>query len=212
MAAKQIRITTLSAGIGLIVMVEAMVALYAHYLRISPLLLLGAIRIIEIGGLLGIILSFERNLASIGWSPSEWVQGIKKGILWSLGFGLLTGLGMALVYILGHNPVRMVQAALPVKGPELLLFFLIGGFIGPLAEELCFRGLIYTFFRRWGVAVAIVVSTALFAGLHLRHGLPVVQIVGGLLFATAYEISRNLMTPIVIHVLANLAIFSLSLL
>jgi hypothetical protein len=37
------------------------------------------------------------------------------------------------------------------------------------------------------------------------------QIVGGVLFAIAYEIEGNLMTPITIHSLGNLAIFTISL-
>jgi hypothetical protein len=34
---------------------------------------------------------------------------------------------------------------------------------------------------------------------------------GGLLFAIAYEVEGNLMTPIIIHALANLTIFTISL-
>jgi hypothetical protein len=37
------------------------------------------------------------------------------------------------------------------------------------------------------------------------------QAVGGILFAVAYEVERSLLVPITIHVLGNLAIFSLSL-
>jgi membrane protease YdiL (CAAX protease family) len=38
------------------------------------------------------------------------------------------------------------------------------------------------------------------------------QIIGGIVFALAYEASGNLLVPITIHVLGNLAIFTLSLL
>ena len=95
---------------------------------------------------------------------------------------------------------------------ELALYFVIGGFIAPVAEELCFRGILYTFFRRWGIMTAMVASTAIFVMLHTIHGLPVIQIVGGIVFAMAYETSRNLTVPITIHCLGNLAIFTLSLL
>jgi len=88
----------------------------------------------------------------------------------------------------------------------------VGGFIAPVAEELCFRGILYTYFRRWGIILALVASTIIFVVLHATHGLPVTQIVGGIVFAVAYEISHNLMVPITIHALGNLAIFSLSLL
>jgi hypothetical protein len=52
-------------------------------------------------------------------------------------------------------------------------------------------------------------STALFAAFHLP-GPPVTQIVGGIVFAVAYHTGKSLMVPIVIHVLGNLAIFTLS--
>jgi hypothetical protein len=42
--------------------------------------------------------------------------------------------------------------------------------------------------------------------------LPITQLIGGILFAVAYEIEKNLLVPITIHCLGNLAIFILSLL
>ncbi|MBW2319145.1 MAG: CPBP family intramembrane metalloprotease, partial [Deltaproteobacteria bacterium] len=42
-------------------------------------------------------------------------------------------------------------------------------------------------------------------------GLPITQIVGGVIFCVAYEVEGKLMTPITIHVLGNTAIFALSL-
>ena len=72
--------------------------------------------------------------------------------------------------------------------------------------------MLYGFFRRWGVVVAIVVSTGVFVLAHpISQGFPIPQAVGGIVFALAYEIEGSLMTPIVIHVLGNLALFTLSL-
>jgi membrane protease YdiL (CAAX protease family) len=59
---------------------------------------------------------------------------------------------------------------------------------------------------------AALVSTALFAAVHSGVALPVTQVVGGIVFAVAYHTGKSLMVPIVIHMLGNLAIFSLSLL
>jgi membrane protease YdiL (CAAX protease family) len=102
---------------------------------------------------------------------------------------------------------------LPRRQSDILIFFLVGGIVAPVAEEVFFRGILYGFFRRWGVVVALVLSTAFFVLPHLgSHGLPITQIVGGVLFAIAYEIEGNLMTPITIHSLGNLAIFTISLL
>ena len=59
--------------------------------------------------------------------------------------------------------------------------------------------------------MAIVISTALFVLSHATDSsLPITQVIGGLLFAVAYEIEKNLVVPIIIHSLGNLAIFCLS--
>jgi membrane protease YdiL (CAAX protease family) len=84
---------------------------------------------------------------------------------------------------------------------------------GPVAEEIFFRGIVYGFLRKWGVLSALVGTTVVFVAAHtLQSGLPVPQIVGGLVFAIAYELEGTLLVPIVIHVLGNTAIFSLCLL
>jgi hypothetical protein len=112
----------------------------------------------------------------------------------------------------GHDPLQLIKTSLPRRQTDILIFFLVGGIVAPVAEEVFFRGILYGFFKRWGVVVAIVLSTALFVLPHLRgHGLPITQIVGGVLFAIAYEVEGSLMTPITIHALANLTIFSISL-
>ena len=45
----------------------------------------------------------------------------------------------------------------------------------------------------------------------LSTGLTPVQVIGGLVFAISYEIRKNLFVPITIHVMGNMAIFTLSL-
>jgi len=92
----------------------------------------------------------------------------------------------------------------------VLIYLVIGGVIGPVAEEIFFRGILYGFFRRWGVYAAVALSTSLFVLPHLTgDSLPFTQIVGGIVFAAAYERENNLMVPITIHCLGNLAIFSI---
>jgi hypothetical protein len=92
---------------------------------------------------------------------------------------------------------------------------LAGALIGPVAEEIFFRGILYGFFRRWGIPAAVLLSTLLFILPHYHASglaVPITQLIGGILFAIAYEIEKNLLVPITIHSLGNLAIFTLSLL
>ena len=87
----------------------------------------------------------------------------------------------------------------------------MGGLISPLTEEIFFRGLIYGFFLRWGWPLALALSTLSFVAAHLPAEVWLPQLVGGLVFALAYRVSGSLAAPAVIHVLGNLAIFSLGL-
>ena len=126
--------------------------------------------------------------------------------------GLVVGLAAVILMITGLHPADLIAASLPSTQPGLFSFFVVGGIISPVAEEIFFRGVLYGYFRRWGMWAALLLSTAVFVMAHaIFHRVPVPQIVGGILFAVAYEKEKNLMVPITIHVLGNLAIFTLSL-
>jgi membrane protease YdiL (CAAX protease family) len=104
----------------------------------------------------------------------------------------------------------MIHIALPQDTAGIIAYFIVGGIVAPITEELFFRGFVYGFFRRWGVLAGVLLSTAFFGLAH--PGVSVVQITGGIVFALAYEREKCLTTPIVIHSLGNLALFSIALL
>lgn len=206
-----IRPLTLAAAAAWVLAVEITATWWLHRTVLSSLPLLGLARLLQAAGMLWLVVRLEGGLHAVGLAPRSWWAGLKTGALWSAGFALAAAAGMGLVRLSGGNPLAMLYHPLPGGLDDLLLFFLVGGLIGPLAEEIGFRGIIYTFFRRWGVAPALVASTAIFVALHAVHGIPYTQIVGGIVFALAFETSRNLMVPVTIHALGNLAIFALSL-
>jgi membrane protease YdiL (CAAX protease family) len=212
MATDAIKLTTVALVLALIVATEFLGEVAIKNLAGSPLFWLGVLRLIQIGAMVWIVDRQEIGLAVIGWQLSGWVEGLKKGVVWSTGFGMVAGCAMLALYWTGHNPLAMVQSPLPASKMALALYLLVGGGIAPVAEEICFRGILYTYFRRWGVVPALLASTCIFVALHSTRALPVTQMVGGIVFAISYEVSRNLMVPITIHALGNLAIFSLSLL
>ena len=130
----------------------------------------------------------------------------------SAGFGAIGSIACVGLFAAGINPLKLLNAPLPTQTMNLVLFFIVGGMIGPVAEEFFFRGILYGFFRRWGVVVAVFLSTLLFVLPHAIHQrIPITQVVGGIVFAVAYEIGGSLIVPITIHALGNLAIFTLSL-
>ena len=211
MAPGSIKGVTLGFTLALIAATESATWVLVQTTGFEPLYAIGLVRLIQIGGLLAGVIYMQHGLAAIGWSPSTWRKGVVAGAWWTMAFGLGVFAAMGVLYATGANPLRMVRAALPSDPLRLLFFFIIGGLIAPLAEEICFRGILYNYFRRWGIVAALVSSTLIFVVLHSVHGFPLTQLVGGVLFAISYEFSGNLMVPITLHAAGNLAIFTLSI-
>ncbi len=176
------------------------------------LLAIGVVRLIEITFIFLIVSHWGNGLASIGLGRTTLGAGFIKGLIWSAGFGLLALLGFIIMRLAGLSLLSLIKAPLPSRLWEVALYFLVGGLLAPIAEEVIFRGLIYGFMRRWGIIIACFVSVIPFVLLHSTGGsLPIPQIVGGIIFALAYELEDNLMVPVLIHASGNLAIFGLSL-
>ena len=211
MAPGSIKFVTLCFTLGLISVTELAAWLLMQHSALGPLSVTGLVRVTQIAGILAGVAYLQQGLATIGWSSATWRKGLKTGMLWAAVFGFVVLVAMGIIFLAGINPVRLVRSPLPSEPGQKLLFFLVGGLIAPLAEEICFRGVLYSYFRRWGIILAILASTTIFVILHSVQGFPVIQLVGGVLFAISYELSGNLMVPIVIHATGNLAIFTLSL-
>lgn len=145
---------------------------------------------------------------SIGLARHQLLPGLKSGLIWSAAFGILVLIGAGILFLSGRNPLKLIHTDIPGDFGEMIFFFFIGGWIGPLAEEIFFRGILYGFLRRWGVFAAMFLSSLLFLVAHPSGG--ATQIVGGILFAAAYESEGKLTVPITLHILGNTAIFTIS--
>lgn len=176
------------------------------------LLSIGVVRLVEITFIFLILSHWGNGLASIGLGKTTLGAGFKKGLIWSAGFGLLALLGFIILSMAGLSLLSLIKTDIPPWPWPAALYFLAGGLLAPVAEEVFFRGLIYGFLRRWGISVALLMSMAFFVLAHATGGgIPAPQIVGGIIFALAYELEDNLMVPVLIHASGNLAIFGLSL-
>jgi len=212
MEAKKIELRTLFLCFAAVIVVELGTWVVISKSGYYPMLILGGARLLQMLLIILIVVTWGKGLPSIGLARSEMVSGLKKGLLWSAGFGAIASIASVALFVAGINPLTLLKARLPTQTGDLILFFIVGGMVGPVAEELFFRGVLYGFLRRWGMIVALVLSTVIFVLCHpIGHGIPVTRLVGGFLFALAYEFGGSLIVPITIHTLGNLAIFTLSL-
>ncbi len=93
-----------------------------------------------------------------------------------------------------------------VRGLALALF--LGAVVAPIAEEIFFRGYLYAGLRdRLGLGWGIVLSSAIFALVHLLPGVLPPIFLMGVLFAVLYEVTDSLWPCIALHGAINALAF-----
>ena len=104
-------------------------------------------------------------------------------------------------------PIEPSGFASDRSGLMILAFLAI--FVGPLAEEVFFRGMIYNALRqRTGLLVAAILQATAFDLFHPFEGFyRVIIAVVGFLLAMIYEWRKTLLTPILVHALSNVVSF-----
>lgn len=184
----------------------------SFFSQIPDLVILTGLRILEIVSLLVIVHGFGQGLFSVGLAREQLMGGLLQGVWWSLIFGVAALAGGILLLMAGLNPFELLHVPLPKTVGARVLLFIISGLIGPLAEEIFFRGILYGFLRQWGIWVALAITTFLFVLMHPPGAaVPIPQIVGSIIFTLAYEKRGELAAPVTIHCLGNLVLFSISL-
>jgi len=201
--------------IGIILSVEIGI----QKLPLEPLMKTGTARCLEIILILMVFKWFNNGLTAIGLSFDRIIPGFKKGLIWSAGFGILAAMFGTLMFFSGINPFTLLHVRLPESKLDIVLFYIIGGLIAPVAEEIFFRGVIFGYVKellckkinKWSIPAALIISTYLFVMAHQGgSGIPLPQLVGGIVFCVSYEIEKSLLVPIMIHSLGNLALFTVS--
>ena len=89
--------------------------------------------------------------------------------------------------------------------PRFLVTLLGAGLLAPVAEELFFRGFLYTALRqRLGITAAVTISSLVFAIGHIDAlGVVAASFIMGIALALAYEYTRSLWVAIAIHAVNN---------
>jgi membrane protease YdiL (CAAX protease family) len=115
----------------------------------------------------------------------------------ALGIRTLLGLPM-------ENPQVQFLAPGGFTWIGFLGMLLLGGVIVPIAEELFFRGVLYTWLRdRWGLLVGTLGSALIFGLVHVEPSVAGAAFVLGIVLAVVYQRSQSLWSSILIHVINN---------
>lgn len=211
MAARIISKKTFVISTLAVIGLEVIIRFFSPYDPVRRLLWLGLGRAVQLGTLYQILLVGERFWAESQFDRIALKRCVKTGAVWATAIGIIAAVGLAAGHAAGFDIKKILGPAPQGARFYVALYFLIGGVLSPIAEELYFRGVIYGFCRKWGRAAAMILSTLIFVLAHSRlNSIPFNQILGGLIFAAAYESSGSLIVPVIIHISANMAIFSLA--
>ncbi|MFW5989727.1 MAG: CPBP family intramembrane glutamic endopeptidase [Desulfosudaceae bacterium] len=213
MAAGKIRLITLGGALAAVMVVESLARSMAAADIFEPITITLLARLAQIGLILALIELFQNSPAEVGLGRGRLRPGIKAGLHWSLVFGGVVALAFTAMLAADFHPLTLFRLSIYGGSGTLLLYLITGVVVAPLAEELFFRGMLYGFFRRWGIPAGVILTTTVFSLLHLVElVIPVTQIVGGVVFCLAYEKEKNLWASYTIHALGNAAIFMIGLL
>jgi len=175
-------------------------------------LLIGLIdeRLIQSAGILLIELIFLLPVFLIlAWRKIHWkLLGFGKFPLKTIGIGIVLLLAGYMI-IIPHNYL-LYELGVDTQGDQIFKIFnnlespawfiVAGALIAPVVEEIFFRGFLFQGFRqKYGWAVAILLSSFIFAAAHLDPVAFIPTLVLGCVLAFMYHISNSVWPGIIFH-------------
>lgn len=171
-----------------------------------------ALAVLEAVAITGVVWLVGLKRRGLGWEavglrlPSG--QWVVAALLLGAGVIPFAGLvALAVRTILGQadqNPLIPFLAPSGFSWLGFVSMLILGGLAAPFAEELFFRGVLYTWLRgRWGVWAAVIISSLIFGVLHGEPAQAIAAILMGVLMAWVFEKSRSLWPSVIIHATIN---------
>ncbi len=160
------------------------------------------------------VLRGRLSWASIGLYPPRWKpQWLALAVLVVVIFNPIRVLVAVVVQLIVEGNLGNLanSARIQIFNPSgniwvnFLVTLVMAGLAAPVAEELFFRGALYTWFRsRFNVPVAIVASSTLFALGHFdTFAVVITSFLLGLVNAWLFERYRSILLPIAVHAVNN---------
>lgn len=147
---------------------------------------------------------------SIGFFNIKDIKDYKKIIFLSTFVSLIAAISiLSFMYsIVGAEPNARSEAFQDPTVMKIVIALVASIIISPFYEEILYRGFIYNAFRKYmGAKLSIVSNGLLFALVHLPSlDILPVNLINGFIFAWAYEKTKNIYVPIIIHALFNLSL------
>ncbi|MGE5417722.1 MAG: type II CAAX prenyl endopeptidase Rce1 family protein [Acidobacteriota bacterium] len=159
--------------------------------------------IVTLSTVLIILFVSRSSLKDLGFVRQNMRHGVVLGILW--------GVAIYAAVIISYWILKSIFPNIPPQSPEVVLkqagqssaaigLFIYIAVLGPLSEEVFYRGMIYPVFRRYlGVGWGIVTSGIIFGAVHGDKWRLFPLVLGGIALAHIYEKSKTIYAPWIAH-------------
>lgn len=155
-------------------------------------------------GLLGAYLYRVRDWAAFGFRPTtlKWIA--ISTALGVLGFGLIFIVEAVYFHFVSEvNTQADFQAAAKGGLAAMLLLLFTGAVLGPIGEELVFRGVVQSALEKYGPWPAWLGSSLIFAAVHGPSVIFVDALVMGLVFGAVFRLSGSIWPGMTLHIVYN---------
>ena len=183
-----------------------------QYIRDHPVTVTAAALAVVYGMLLVVAYLWIVRRRNVGWSaigfrPPPLLPLLLSPIIVIGQFGTVAITNLLIFSLIGQFENPQTAAISGGQGFSWLnfgLMLLLAGVVAPIAEEVLFRGLLYGWLRsRMPIALAVILSAAVFAAAHVIPLLMPALFLVGIILAVAYELSGSLWLSILLHSLQN---------
>lgn len=121
---------------------------------------------------------------------------------------LAINLGLSVVNGLFCQAVGIVSEPEPldknIQNAEIVLLYMTTSLAPAFAEEVLFRGVVYTNLRPYGKSAAVLISAVLFGLMHMNAEQFLYTTTAGILLAVLYEMTGSIWSGVLIHMCNNL--------
>lgn len=144
---------------------------------------------------------FKKNTEVLGVRKNDIKQTIFPGIFLGLIGYLLIDASVLLLWPKRYAEEVTKAIRMPKAPVELSLYLLVALLLGPVVEEVIYRGICYSPYRKkYGVTKAVIMTSLLFAMAHYSF----VPFLFGVLLTAMYEKTESIILCIIAHSMRNL--------